>query len=201
MSERSALQGVGAQEEDQRAEWLRDPETRFILFCGERALLETDPPIRPILVTPAGLTNLRPAFANAVHLGAYETGPLLALDLEEANDGGSEGDLLRGRFRGLRSIQEPVDSATWELLSRARALLAWNRLYVACPACGSATTPQRSACWDVSGSSRPASGRSLPALSSLGRHSKAPSAARLRRRSASPSSVLPTSVRNRGRSR
>jgi NAD+ diphosphatase len=142
MSERSALQGVGAQEEDQRAEWLRDPETRFILFCGEGALLETDPPIRPILVTPAGLTNLRPAFANAVHLGAYETGPLLALDLEEANDGGSEGDLLRGRFRGLRSIQEPVDSATWELLSRARALLAWNRLYVACPACGSATTPQ-----------------------------------------------------------
>ncbi|MFC2081869.1 NAD(+) diphosphatase [Candidatus Bipolaricaulota bacterium] len=142
MSERSATQDGNAREADRHAEWPRDPKTRFILFRGESALLEADLPIRPIRVSPAELADLGLDFRDAVHLGVYEAGPLLALDLEEAADGGSESEPLRGAFRSLRGIQDPVDRLTWELLSRARALLGWNRLYAACPACGSATTPR-----------------------------------------------------------
>ncbi|MBU0596077.1 NAD(+) diphosphatase [Candidatus Bipolaricaulota bacterium] len=142
MSEESGLQDRDAQEVDRRDEWLRDPQTRFILFRGDRALLETDLPIRPVLITPAEAASQRLDFRDAVHLGVYEAGPLLTVDLGEAADEACEEDLLRGTFRRLRTIQEPVDHATWELLSRASALLAWNRQYAACPVCGSVTIAQ-----------------------------------------------------------
>lgn len=142
MTEPPTPQGGGAQEGDQRAEWLQDPETRFVLFRGESALLEADLPIRPVLVPMVELADPRLDFANAVHLGICETGPLLALDLEEADVEGFDRESRSNAFRDLRSIQEPIDRVTWRILSRARALLAWNRFFAACPTCGSATTPQ-----------------------------------------------------------
>lgn len=152
MRERPLLEEEGAEEihrlaslstdSDRVSEALRDPEARFVLFRGDDVLLKTDPPIRPALVSPGELANLTTDFRGAVFLGTHEAGPRLAIDLEEVCGRVCGRDAFLGEFQNLFGIQEPIDPQTWELLSRARALLAWNRLGAACPTCGAATKPQ-----------------------------------------------------------
>ena len=75
MSERSATQDGGAQETDRHAEWLWDPETRFILFRGERALLEggtrtsTLRASTPITVAVATAPDIQPSVLEELASG------------------------------------------------------------------------------------------------------------------------------------
>ena len=152
MSERSSSQKVSSKETRQESaipvsadrldEALRDLEARFLLFRGGDVLLEREPPIQPVVVTLREITMLTIDLRSAVLLETGATALRLALDLQDVGDEEIEHVASLGEFRGLHGIQEPIDPQTWELLSRARALLAWNRRCAICPTCGAPTEPQ-----------------------------------------------------------
>jgi NAD+ diphosphatase len=123
---------------------LVDPESRFVLFCGDRAFLRHRM-IDPVVCTGEQVRGLGTRIGDAVLLGYDAKTAWFALDIgdrdrtERDERGADERLLRRGEFVELRSIQEPVDVGAWALLSQARALLAWNRAQAHCPACGAPT--------------------------------------------------------------
>jgi len=122
---------------------LRDPTTRFIVFRGGEVLLATTHPIQPALLSALDLAELSVDLRTAILVGIYNNHePRLALDIEQAAVDSLQSSDFSGDFHNLQAIQEPVESETWEMLSRAWALLAWNRDYATCPTCGGATEPQ-----------------------------------------------------------
>ena len=124
---------------------LSDPRSRFILLHAERALLQHDP-IEPVVFTGKQLLDWRVPTQAAVLLGFDGDTTWFGLDVQgigsqdrgEADEFTSFGS--HGEFVPLGSIDTHVDGEVWTLLSRARALLAWNRATAHCPVCGSPTT-------------------------------------------------------------
>lgn len=118
---------------------LGHPEARVLLFRGEEALLETEGPVRPVLVHPRDLDG---ALDRAVLLGDDGGRPRLALDVEDG-DPRSATSRTSGTFRSLHGLQQPIEPDTWSLLARGRALLAWHRSHRMCSVCGAPTRPQQ----------------------------------------------------------
>ena len=121
---------------------IHDPGTRLILFRGESVVLERDLPIRPRWFSPRDLAGLPLDQRLTINLGADDLGPRMALDVSGMEEIEEALGLPHGAFRSLKEVQEPIDSRTWRVLARARALLAWNEQYVVCPTCGATTAPR-----------------------------------------------------------
>jgi len=120
---------------------LAAPRSHFVLFRGECACMRGGA-IDPLVCTGEQLRELGVETADAVLLGYDGQTAWFALDTERQaskEPGAVERTPQQGEFVALASIDDPVEPGAWALLSRARALLAWNRTTVRCPMCGAPT--------------------------------------------------------------
>ncbi len=138
MEGRSSL--VETSSEDSRADGSSQlKDARFVLFRGGCILLAQTASIRPRLLSAQELVDLGVDTRQAVMIGADEGGSQWVLDLEDVDSKSITELEAYGAFRDLHLIREPIGADVWELLSRARILLTWNRETVLCPTCGAPT--------------------------------------------------------------
>jgi NAD+ diphosphatase len=127
---------------------LMDPRSQFVLFDGDRALLRADA-AEPVVISGDQLLDADLRTRSTVFLGLDGDTPWFALDVDERDllacrETIASIDLTRGGgFVLLGPIDGPIASNTWEILSQARALLAWNRSTACCPTCGAPTNARR----------------------------------------------------------
>jgi NAD+ diphosphatase len=122
---------------------LRHPDARFLLFQGERVLLERDLPIQPAWISCPDLTKLGLEPLMSVDLGIDAGAPRMALEVLDADGSAAKTLSALGEFQSLRDIQAPIAARTWRTLARARALLSWNLNYGFCPSCGAVSLPEK----------------------------------------------------------
>jgi len=121
-----------------------DPDSRFILFNVDQALLNRDS-AEPVVFTGQQLKDLDLSNQAAVLLGFYGDIAWFGLDIQgvgasaQGEVDGFERFTNEGDFVSLASIDSLVKQETWALLAQARSLLAWNRGTAHCPICGGST--------------------------------------------------------------
>lgn len=133
--------------EDLLAIAVADPRSCFILLNGDQALLDRGC-VAPVVLTGKQLQERNLSPQSSVLLGFHGDVAWLAFDIQDisSSDQGEVDEFAsfadQGHFVRLSSIDQPVAPEVWNLLSQARALLAWNRGTAHCPLCGGATVSQ-----------------------------------------------------------
>lgn len=131
-------------DESMLAAALTSPQSRFILFNTDRALLKRDQ-TEPVVFTGKQLQDWSLPTQAAVFLGFEGETAWFGLDVEEigAPERGEADEFTsltsHGEFVSLGLIETAIEREIWALLSQARALLAWNRATAHCPVCGGPT--------------------------------------------------------------